>query len=136
MGGQRNKQWNMMGGWLSHLLIIMVVLKSLVPVGYMPDFSKGFTASTLVICSASGPKIIDWSQIGDPTGEHQSTPSDDSVCPFAAWSDNGLVKPDHQGLPSLEFATVWSTAVPSAVLPPARAGPAVGSRAPPTHSDC
>lgn len=126
----------MVSGWLRQLLIVMVVLKSLVPVGYMPDFSKGLAASPLVICSASGTKIIDFDQLGDPTGQHQSNPSDDGLCPFSALSDNGLVKPDHQSLPAPEFVAVLSTAAPSAVLPPARAGPAVGSRAPPTHSDC
>ncbi|MEQ1695724.1 MAG: DUF2946 family protein [Hyphomicrobiaceae bacterium] len=117
------------------MLILFVVLKALVPVGYMPDLSGGLAASPLVICSVSGTTTMTLDETGNPLGEqHRAQP--DEMCPFGAISDQQLLTHDQPRLPAPEFATVFVTAATRAILPPVRAGPVLGSRAPPSNPDC
>ncbi len=121
-------------GWLAHLLLSLFVLRALVPVGYMPDFSAvAQGVFKVVICSASGAKTL----TVDADGHEVPSKSDlshDQPCAFA-----GLTK---FATPVLATVVVDPPAIaPQPVVsahaelrPPVRAGPALGSRAPPLFS--
>lgn len=115
------------GGWLVRLLLVASLVRALIPAGFMPDFS-GADGLKLVICTASGNQLVDLDETGQPseTRSHASEP--------CAFSGIGVV-----ALPVIDFvdfvppAAVADLFVPASTfgLPPVRAGPTLGSRAPP-----
>jgi hypothetical protein len=117
--------------WLGHALLVAFVLKALIPAGFMPDFSGVDGGSfKIVICTASGTKTVDADLDGTP---HDGSLAKHMGEPCALGSLAALTLPDL-------LATVASPVIetPSLAplhlavsLPPARAGPANGSRAPP-----
>jgi hypothetical protein len=117
--------------WLGHALLVAFVLKALIPAGFMPDFSGADGGSfKIVICTANGTKIVDADVDGTP---HDGPVAKHMGEPCALGSLAVLTLPDL-------LATVASPATDAASLaplqlsvslPPARAGPANGSRAPP-----
>lgn len=116
--------------WLGHALVLAVVLRALVPAGFMPVFEdRDGGGLKIVICTAHGPKLVSTHEDGGPDNgalaKHTS-----EVCafvPLAAFTppDVAVTLP-----PALRDAPV-PTRFGTATLPPARAGPANGSRAPP-----
>jgi len=120
--------------WVAHLLLSAFVLRALIPVGYMPDFSAvAQGVFKVVICSASGAKTL----TVDANGHHvpdKSIPSHDQPCAFA-----GLAKFATPVLDVIEVASPEVAAQPVAfgefkLWPPVRAGPVLGSRGPPLFS--
>lgn len=120
--------------WIAKILIIAFACRTLIPVGYMPDFdalSKGVIK--VVICTSSGDKTVAFDANGKPhpakDGAHAHHP-----CAFSGLASVDL--PD-LGLNSLKPVFVEDNlpiASRTAMLPPARAGPGLGSRGPPDFS--
>ena len=120
--------------WVANLLLIALMLRALVPVGYMPDFAAAAKGEyKVVICSAAGSKTISLDADGipvpaDPSEQH------DQPCAFAGVL--AFAGPALEALTISPPATALDIGVPrqSAELPPARAGPVLGSRGPPQNS--
>ena len=118
------------------LLLAVLALRALIPAGYMPDFSAAAGGVfKVVICSASGQKSITLDGIDRNAPSHdQKASHSDQPCAFTGLAAVALTDPTAG--PS-QFATMTATAVipPLAVeVPPARAGPPLGSRGPPQLS--
>jgi hypothetical protein len=118
---------------MSHLLLVAFVARALVPAGYMPDFSARSDAGLkIIICTAAGAKTLLLDESGTPS------PSPDSNYPDQPCAFAGLAA---VALPALlpltnaiEFEPVAFAPHAIADRPPARAGPALGSRGPPLIS--
>lgn len=114
--------------WVLSLLVLAFAVRALVPPGYMPEFSQG--VFKVVICTASGSKILHDSEHDNPQApSHHGQP-----CAFA-----GLAVFDVPQFEVVAFRPVVANdaglIAPLAVsLPPARAGPPLGSRGPPSIS--
>lgn len=117
--------------WLGHLVLFLFVGRALVPVGYMPDFasaSKG--VYRIVICAEHGPQAIDVDTNGHKIPGKPAVP-DHQPCAFSGMA--AIATPSFAEL-SIGPGYFIAAAVPTRVfkeLPPVRAGPALGSRAPP-----
>lgn len=119
--------------WIAHALLLAFVCRALVPAGFMPDFgalTKG--VFKVVICSAGGSKVVALDADGKPahtSGAHASQP-----CAFSGLA--AVAAPDLG--PDLHHPAFAQTAIAKAntatALPPARAGPVLGSRGPPLLS--
>ena len=69
---------------LTRLLVCCVLLRALVPVGFMPDLAAGDGVFTIVICTADGFSTIDVDANGDPIGpDHEPDGEAKDHCPFA-----------------------------------------------------
>lgn len=125
-----------MRGWIARLLLAAFVVRALIPAGYMPDFSAAADGVLkIVICSASGEKsmTLDGGQTRAPS--HNPTSSHDGQpCAFSGLASATLI--DVTIGPAHYVSMAASTVVaPRAVdVPPARAGPQLGSRGPPQLS--
>ncbi|MGD9784635.1 MAG: DUF2946 family protein [Hyphomicrobiaceae bacterium] len=122
-----------MGLAFRHLLLCALLVRALVPAGFMPSAAADGHGLTLVICNGSGELL-------------SVTPDDGQQVPSK--SEGGSHEPcafaGHVALtaPAFEVTTLLSmpeteeglNAGSDVVLPPARAGPPLGSRAPPNHS--
>jgi hypothetical protein len=120
--------------WLGHAVLIAFVMKALIPAGFMPEFSAGESGPfKIVICTASGSKIIDTA--GDH-GPSRTTVTKHLGEPCQLGAHPALVLPD--AIASIAWAKGYDRPLiaPSvvAMLPPARAGPAHSPRAPPILS--
>ena len=125
--------------WVASLLLLAFALRALVPVGYMPDFAAAAKGEyKVVICSAAGSKTISLDADGLPAsqqpGDHAPAGHDDQPCAFTGIV--AMADPEFPGLKISAPVTALEIIAPrrTAELPPARAGPALGSRAPPQHS--
>jgi hypothetical protein len=117
--------------WFTHLLILTIALRIFVPAGFMLDTS-GASGSPLqiVICTGYGPA-------GGGTGHDEpgtSSPASDMPC--AAATAFSILVPSETAIPASLVNERMPLSGPrhAGLLPPARAGPAHGSRAPPLHS--
>ena len=118
--------------WLGHALLVAFVLRAVIPAGFMPVFSAlDGGALKIVICTAHGTKVItaDEGAAADTSmvAKHASDP-----CAFAplivlAAPDNlvASISPAMRQVPG-------PVRNAGEIVPPARAGPANGSRAPPS----
>lgn len=137
--------------WVAHLLLFAFALRALIPAGYMPDFSATSRGSfKVVICTtASASSVAMKMNLGDvglfddadslndsnnngaphPLSKHSS-----DSCAFTGIAS--LALPDLEIAPAarLDFAAIKLTPAEAAIVPPARAGPALGARAPPKYS--
>ena len=118
--------------WLGHALLVAFVLRALIPAGFMPEFSDpDGRAIKIVICTAHGTKLVtadeDAAADTNTIAKHASDP-----CAFAPITV--LAAPESLVASiSLSERQVPGTARNARqILPPARAGPANGSRAPPS----
>ncbi len=120
--------------WVAHLLLSVFVLRALIPVGYMPDFSAvAQGVFKVVICSASGAKTL----TVDSKGHHvpdKSSPSHDQPCAFAGIAKFATPVLDVIPVASPEVADQPVAFGDFKLRPPVRAGPALGSRGPPLFS--
>ena len=131
-GDVRNLQ--VMRRWLSHLALFVFIARSLVPVGFMPDFTSGKDgAFRIVICTGYGTQTVDLDANGHKLPAKPGA-SHHQPCAFSASSAVADLPLVAMPVEDREFASVLAHAVIFDVLPPARAGPAVGSRAPPQIS--
>ena len=125
------------GGWratMARWLLLCVVVRALLPVGFMPDFGNAADDSFhFVICASDGTGALashsDGAPSGDQTGKTTSEP-----CAFAGLAH--LWQPLPVGLtiaPPVRIAHV--VPLPPEVAPLAfRTGPQLGARAPPRIS--
>jgi len=135
MGQKAHKLEGEWRSWLSQVLIVLLLLRAVVPAGYMPDLGAVAQGQVgIVICSANGSYTIDHdgqSQNSTPASRHKLT----ETCAFSglaqAYMANAVAP---EVLPTTIYAPVPFTIASQTVLPPVRAGPAHGSRAPPSIS--
>lgn len=120
--------------WLAHLLLLAVAVRALIPIGYMPDFAAaGDGVFKVVICSGMGAKQVALDADGKPLPDQQAS-NDGQPCAFAGVAVVALPILDALPLPAPDFQTAALSARTAVDLPPARAGPALGSRGPPQVS--
>jgi hypothetical protein len=120
------------GSLAKWLILTAFCLRALIPVGFMPAFSAGSVSSfKVVICSAGGAHTVDFDLGGSDPAPGTDTKSD-SPCAFAGLgtASIGAVAIASIEAPAFEARTIGRQ-LPDYAVPPARAGPAVGSRAPP-----
>ncbi|HPG89666.1 MAG TPA: hypothetical protein PLD46_08425 [Hyphomicrobium sp.] len=120
--------------FLARLLLLAFCLRALVPVGYMPDLRATAAGHfKVVVCSASGTKSITLDKDGIPVPD-RGAPHRDEPCAFSTLTHSAVtlfdvvafIAPDHQLVADKPTGDVQ--------LPPARAGPTLGSRGPPQIS--
>ena len=119
---------------LAHVALACVVLRALLPVGYMADLQAAAHGEfKVVICSANGPKTINLdSDLGlPPVHAPGSSTAQDDLCPFGT-NPAAAPLPAPLAIAVRHERVVQSVAVRTAVqaghfIP----GPPVGSRAPP-----
>jgi hypothetical protein len=120
--------------WLSHLVLFAFICRALIPIGFMPDFagaSKG--VYRVVICTGYGPLSLDLNANGQRIPSKHGT-SHHQPCAFSTSATvASLELPQVNVAPLGMVAEILSSGTFEA-LPPVRAGPAVGSRAPPQFS--
>lgn len=115
--------------YLTGLLLVAVMVRALVPAGFMPDFQSGPDGTfKIVICTANGFKVI-----STDAGDDPSPRSDHGhdVCAFAATASLALLVPEVAETPRPHVSLLVQAIPAEVVLPPARAGPQLGSRGPP-----
>lgn len=123
--------------WRANIVRVVLaafLLRALIPAGFMPDFgaaSRG--VFQVVICSANGLEHLTLDVNGKPVHEqkssHQHQPCAFSGLAAVALPDlaAGQVNaPDHRVIGLIAYRAIG--------LPPARAGPPLGSRGPPQIS--
>lgn len=118
--------------WATGALVVLALVRALIPLGFMPDLrSAALGDFKLIICSSGGLQALAPDDGNPHSGEPASEPpGHNQPCAFAIAladtaraQDHVIVKP---------AATHMRVRLPAQiVLPPARAGPALGSRAPP-----
>lgn len=122
--------------WISGVLLLTLAMRVLIPAGYMPDFAA-LARGTLkvVVCSANGPRELAIDLTGQPAHD-KSAPAKHSGEPCAFAGLAAATPPPDVILAPIAFlaAPTAHAAAPASILPPARAGPALGSRAPPALS--
>jgi hypothetical protein len=117
--------------WLGHALALAVVLRALVPAGFMPVFDEPFGGGLkIVICTAHGTKLVSTDLDGSPDNKavekHTSEPC--AFVSIAAFTPPDVITTLAPAVQDDPVLTIHA----AVTLPPARAGPANGSRAPPT----
>lgn len=127
--------WSGARALIVRALLTAFVLRALIPVGYMPDFgavSKG--VFKVVVCTAQGLKTMSVDLNGEQTPPSKHGGHDHHPCAFSgmatvAANDDGVVV----AVPAYDTAAAIAPQR-AVVLPPSRAGPPLGSRAPPAFS--
>lgn len=115
--------------------LALVVLRALIPAGYMPDLDAARDGRfTVVICTADGSTTLDLLSDGTPADERPAKSPAQDHCVFGGATILGLAAaPIALGV--VDAATDVRAGIPADVtLPPTRAGPPLGSRAPPSLS--
>ena len=116
--------------WLGHALALAVVLRALIPAGFMPVFGdQDGGGLKIVICTAHGTKLVpaDHDRRADNGAVEKHTSEPCAFVPMAAFTPpDVIVAPAPSG-----YDEPLLTLHAAIALPPARAGPANGSRAPP-----
>lgn len=126
-------------GWMIRLLLAVVVLRALIPVGFMPDFGAAANGVfKVVICTASGTQLVALDADGQPIkgvpSSDQKAQHHDEPCAFAGLVTVAAAPIDtpHIIIPQRDAGVTIVAA--DVTLPPARAGPPLGSRGPPQFS--
>ncbi|MBA2125410.1 hypothetical protein DLM45_04125 [Hyphomicrobium methylovorum] len=122
------------GGWIVRLLAIAFALRSLVPVGFMPDVAAAQDGNfRVIICTVHGMVAVEV----DETGKIVPGKTDAKTGQQCTFSVLGtLLLPTLDGGVILSVRRVIAAELPMLAvdLPPVRAGPQLGSRGPPTIS--
>jgi len=118
--------------WLGHLVLLAFICRALIPIGYMPDFAAVSEGSfKVVICTSQGSQMMQLDENGkkvpaNPESTHHQPCAFSSATPTVAPLYLAEIGIEPVGLVTeVSFASVFEE------LPPVRAGPALGSRAPP-----
>lgn len=128
------KDWTkgrVLHGLLARAVLLALVVRAMVPAGYMPDFSA--TSQGLlkvVICGASGAKALAAdAKLHDGPGQTQS--AHDQPCTYSGMTVAAVASMEPAGLhiPGTAIQHIGPHLV--IVLEPSRAGPVLGSRGPP-----
>ncbi len=116
------------------VLLAAVLLRALIPIGFMPDLS-GLSSGELkiVICKAGGSEVLIVNDDGSPAN-HDASGHGDGPCAFAGIA--AATPADLPGIvtPTFDVRSRQSLPLLAVVLPQVRAGPPLGSRAPPQIS--
>ena len=131
MNIRRDVRKSLVHRWLGHLVLLVFVCRSLIPVGFMPDLagvSRG--AFQLVICTGYGWKTVELDANGHKLPAKHSG-SHHQPCAFSISAVSDLPIMAITIIPQLIKAVVTRDRI-FEMLPPPRAGPRVGSRAPPS----
>jgi hypothetical protein len=121
-------------GWIIRVVLFAFALRAFIPAGYMPDFDAvGNGMFKVVICSAYGAKTIAVDTNGNKVpGPSHST--HDQPCAFGGVTVAAIPTLAMAVLEAPEFIGEAVHPRTTIVLPPARAGPPLGSRGPPQIS--
>jgi hypothetical protein len=120
--------------WVVRLLLISFAFRALIPLGYMPDAGAASGGVfKVVICTASGNVLVDVDNDGLPV-KNQDKVHHDTPCAFSGLGHIGLPVVELPALPQPVLAVASYAFASMPHVPPARAGPAHGSRAPPQIS--
>lgn len=119
--------------WLSQLVLLAFVCRALVPVGYMPDFSKSGNVLKVVICSVHGFQSIDI-ETPENKAPAKSGALQQEPCAFSSAATLGFLSSPEIDIASSSVAIDATFLGAFNILPPALAGPALGARAPPQIS--
>jgi hypothetical protein len=119
---------------LANLLIVMaLVLRGLLPVGFMLASAHGDGGLEIVICTAQGPLTVDVSKDGLPLPATPKT-SDDGTCPFAASTPSAvavtpwILSPPRDGVsPAAEWPYDQNVVDTRSSAPPPARGPPLHS---------
>ena len=120
----------------AQLLIMVLCLRALVPIGFMTDAHAAKNGVfKIVICSAHGGNTfvnLDLDLDGREGEPQKSTPSHDQPCALAGLAVDFSGTTENYALITPDMIDIVRF-VPArhALMPPARAGPVLGSRAPP-----
>ncbi len=120
--------------WMTHLLLMAFFVRALVPAGYMPAFSATSDSGLrIIICTAAGAKTLLLNENGKPVPTPDSR-HHDQQCVFSGLA--AVAPPALMPLlaSAVDFGAVAFKPNVIAELPPARAGPTLGSRGPPLIS--
>jgi hypothetical protein len=122
--------------WLAHLLLISFAVRALIPAGYMTEARSASTGSfKLVICTAGGPTTArDTAFDGRTTAPGlpvDGTQDHAQPCAFAGLFVYACPELSRPILNQPDQAQGLNIRPDPEIAPPARAGPAHGSRAPP-----
>lgn len=117
--------------WAARLLVVCLLLRALIPLGFMPDFSAAANGTfKVVICSATGAKTVTLGPDGNPVHNPAKSNAHDA-CPFGA-APLAAAPPSFGAVAQpVEFASAQTVRPYNDVIEVWRAGPALGSRAPP-----
>lgn len=133
MAAVRATRTQLLRRWLGPLVLLAFVCRALIPTGYMPDFSASGERLKVVICSAHGIQTIDF-DVGDHKAPANPDASHQQPCAFSNAAILAFLN-----LPQVNIA-LHSIAINADFIsifegmPPVRAGPVLGSRAPPQFS--
>jgi len=119
--------------WLGHLVLLVFVCRALIPTGYMPDFSGVSEGLKVVICSVHGIQIVELDAKGQKTPANPDA-SHQQPCAFSNAATLAVLDVPQVDvtLRSIAIDTDFTNSFEG--VPPVRAGPALGSRAPPQFS--
>lgn len=125
----------------AQLLVALLCLRALVPAGFMTDAHAAKNGVfRIVICTANAlNKTVDLDlgtgDLGSGGETQKTSPAHDQPCAFAGLAVDFSDAVQQYAIVKPHIATsVRIEVTRSAMMPPARAGPVLGSRAPPTLS--
>lgn len=120
--------------WVVHVLLLALMLRVIVPAGYMPDFSAASDGMfKVVICTANGMQTVSLDEDGQPVPD-QSTGHVDQPCAFSGLAAVALPTAETFEPISLTFEAAVLARHSEPELPVSVRGPPLGSRAPPSFS--
>ncbi len=120
--------------WVARVLLLALVLRALIPAGFMPDLGAMADGSfKVVICSAAGTKLVTLDAEGNPLPD-TATQHDGEACAFSGMATYALTPVVADMAVVYDASADHAAKRPVVVLPPARAGPVLGSRAPPIQA--
>lgn len=132
-GGVRDRQ-GALRQWVASLLTLLFAARALIPTGYMPDFSAAAEGVLkVVICSAGGAKSVVFDADGMPL-PHPKGDQHEQPCAFTGMAAVSMPVIEALPLELLDFQASPVSPRLAVQLPPARAGPQLGSRGPPQVS--
>ncbi len=123
--------------WRANIVRVVLaafLLRALIPAGFMPDFgaaSRG--VFQVVICSANGLEHLTLDVNGKPVHEQKSS-HQHQPCAFSGLAAVALPDLAAAQAPAPDHRVIGLIACCAIGLPPARAGPPLGSRGPPQIS--
>jgi hypothetical protein len=116
---------------LTVLSIVALTARSLVPSGFMlAPVAPGTGAMTVVMCTGHGPQVLKLEADGKPIPAKPGKPRTE-LCAFVGFVLIDAPVVSGSALPADPYGTPVFFEPSDTTLPPVRAGPSVGSRAPP-----
>lgn len=116
---------------LTILSIVALMARSMVPSGFMlAPVPSGDGAMTFVLCTGHGPQIVKLGADGKPIPTKPGT-APKELCAFAGFVLLGAPDLVAGAVSAEAFNEIAFVEPRVATLPPARAGPSIGPRAPP-----